>query len=143
MAIVFVSPKQRQKMFFLGITILFLLFLFIIGTIVFFSKPEATPAEQVFIKPKIKINFEVLDLEQVRGSLLMGRVQKEFAYQAATEKGEQKTGSVFAATMEDAKKILEDMGLISVTLREVEIGRENPFAPYYTPSIPTINTKTK
>ena len=87
--------------------------------------------------------FEVLDLEQVKGSLLMGRVQKEFAYSAATDKGEQKTGSVFAATIEDAKKLLEDLGLISVTLEEVEIGRENPFAPYYTPSIPTINTKTK
>ena len=143
MAIVFVSPKQRQKMFFLGITILFLLVLSVIGTVVFFSKPESTSVEQVFIKPKIKINFEVLDLEQVKGSLLMGRVQKEFAYSAATDKGEQKTGSVFAATIEDAKKLLEDLGLISVTLEEVEIGRENPFAPYYTPSIPTINTKTK
>lgn len=143
MAIVFVSPKQRQKMFFLGITILFLLVLSIIGTVVFFSKPEPTPVEQAFIKPKIKINFEVLDLKQVKGSLLMGRVQEEFAYSAATEKGEQKTGSIFAATMEEAKNILEGLGLISVTLEEVEIGRENPFTPYYTLSIPTINTKTK
>ena len=114
MAIVFVSPKQRQKMFFLGITILFLLVLSIIGTIVFFSKPEPTSIEQVFIKPKIKINFEVLDLEQVKGSLLMGRIEKEFSYQAVTDKGEEKTGSIFAATMEEAKKILEESGLISV-----------------------------
>ena len=132
MAIVFVSPKQRQKMFFLGITILFLLFLSIIGTVVFFSKPKSTPVEQAFIKPKIKINFEVLDLEQVKGSLLMGRIQKEFAYQSVTDKGEEKTGSIFAATTEEAKKILEDSGLISVTLEEVGIGRENPFTPYYT-----------
>ena len=47
-------------------------------------------------------------------------------------KGEEKTGSIFAATTEEAKKILEDSGLISVTLEEVGIGRENPFTPYYT-----------
>ena len=109
MAIVFVSPKQRQKMFFLGITILFLLVLSIIGTIVFFSKPESISVEQVFIKPKIKINFEVLDLKQVTGSLLMGRVQKEFAYSAVTDGGEQRTGSIFAATKEEAQKKLEDL----------------------------------
>jgi len=131
MAIVFVSPKQRQKMFFLGITTLLLLFLIITGTIVFFSKPESVPTEQAFIRPKIKINFEILDSGLVKNSLLMGRVQKEFAYQAATEAGEEKTGSIFAATMEEAKKILEDSGLISVSLKEVEIGRENPFTPYY------------
>ena len=132
MAIVFVSPKQRQKMFFLGITILFLLVLSIIGTIVFFSKPKYTPAEVAFIKPKIKINFEVLDLEQVKGSLLMGRIQKEFIYSASTEEGEQRAGSIFVATKEEAKKILEEMGLIPGTLEEVEVGRENPFTPYYT-----------
>ena len=132
MAIVFVSPKQRQKIFFLGITILFLIVLSVIGTIVFFSKPKAVLVEQAFIKPQIEINFEVLDLEQVKGSLFMERVQKEFSYSAATDKGEQKTGSVFASTTEEAKKILEDIGLILVSLEEIEMGRENPFTPYYT-----------
>ena len=131
MAIVFVSPKQRQKMFFLGITILFLMVLSVIGTIVFFSKPEPVPVEQVFIKPKIEINFEVLDLEQVKGSLLMGRVQKEFSYLGQTDKKEQRSGSIFAASIEEAKKILEDSGLTSITLEEVLIGRSNPFVPYY------------
>lgn len=137
MAIVFVSPKQRQKMFFLGITILFLLVLSIIGTFVFFSKPKYTAAEVAFIKPKIKINFEVLDLEKVKGSLLMGRIEKEFAYLAITDEGEEATGSIFVATRGDAKKILEDSGLIVATLEEVEIGRENPFTPYYMFSVPS------
>lgn len=131
MAIVFVSPKQRQKMFFLGITILFLLVLSVIGTVVFFAKPESIPVEQAFVKPKIEINFEVLDLEQVKGSLLMGRMQKEFDYFAVTDEGEQRAGSISAATMEEAKKLLEDLGLVSITLGEVEIGKENPFTPYY------------
>ncbi len=130
MAIVFVSPKQRQKMFFLGITILFLLFLSVIGTIVFFSKPKPT-MEQVFIKPDIEINFKVLDLDQVKGSLLMGKVQREFTYSATTEKGKQESGSIFADSIEEAKKKLEDSGLFLSTLEEIFIGRENPFAPYY------------
>ncbi|MBI1866392.1 MAG: hypothetical protein HY005_00940 [Candidatus Staskawiczbacteria bacterium] len=130
MTIVFVSPKQRQKMFFLGITILFLLVLSVIGTLVFFSKPKPAPAEQIFIKPEIKINFEILDLEQVKGSLLMGRVQKEFTYQSLTDKGVKKSGTIFAASMDEAKKTLEDSGLLSVILEEVLIGRENPFTPY-------------
>ena len=106
------------------------LFLFVIGTIVFFSKPKLAPAEQVFVKPKIEINFEVLDLQQVKGSLLMGRVQKEFVYQSITDKNKQESGSIFAASMEEAKKILEDSGLLSITLEEVLIGRINPFVPY-------------
>lgn len=131
MAIVFVSPKQRQKMFFLGITILFLLVLFTVVIFVFFSKSKPDPEEQVFKKPEIKINFEILDLEQIKGSLLMERVQEEFTYQLVTNKGEQKSGSIFAASMEEAKKILEDLGLSSITLKKVPIGRENPFIPYY------------
>lgn len=131
MAIVFVSPKQRQKMFFLGITILFLLVLSVIGAVVFFSKPKYTPEEVSFIKPEIKINFEVLDLEQVKASLLMERIQKEFAYLAITEEGGEEAGSIFAATKEEAKKSIDDSGLISVTIEEVKIGRENPFTPFY------------
>ena len=131
MAIVFVSPKQRQKVFFAGITILFLLILLVIGTVVFFSKPKPAPSEQVFVKPDIKIDFAVLDFEQVKKSSLMERVQKEFVYSAITDKGGQKSGNIFAATMEDAQKTLEGTGLVSVVLEEVSIGRENPFTPYY------------
>ena len=132
MAIVFVSPKQRQKMFFLGITIMFLLFLSAVGAAVFFSKPAPTPVEQAFIRPKIEINLKVLDSEQVKGSLIMVRMQKEFVYSAKTDKGVKKAGSVFAATMDEARKKIEEMELIIIDLEEVEIGRENPFAPYYT-----------
>jgi hypothetical protein len=132
MAIVFVSPKQRQKMFFLGITILFLLFLSVVGAVVFFSKPEPTPVELAFTRPKIEINLEVLDSEQIKGSLIMTRMQKEFIYSAETDKGVKKAGSVFAATTEEATKKIEDMKLIIIDLKEVEVGRENPFTPYYT-----------
>lgn len=134
MAIVFVSPKQRQKTFFLGITILFLLGLSIFSAMVFFSKPAPAVVGQGFIRPKIVIDFSVLDSETVTKSTTMGRVQKEFSYTATTNKGVKKTGTVFADSIELAQKIVEDMGLVNVFLEEVIIGRENPFTPYYTPT---------
>ena len=140
MAIVFVSPKQRQKMFFLGITILFLLFLSVVGTVVFFSKPSKPKPteEQIFIKPDVKINFEILDLDQVKESLLMGKVQKEFAYSATTAQRKKESGNIFANSIDEAKKKLEDSGLFLSNLEEIfVVGRENPFASYYTPSFPT------
>jgi len=143
MAIVFVSPKQRQKMFFLGITILFLLFLSIVGTVVFFSKPALTLTETIFKKPNIKIDFTVLDSEQVKESSLMGRIQKQFTYSATTVKGSQESGNVFAATIEEATKKLEDEKLTNISLEEALVGRENPFTSYYAISSLTINTKTK
>jgi hypothetical protein len=120
-------------MFFLGITILFLLVLYAVGSAVFFYQPEVNSVEEqaYFIKPKIKIDFSVLDLQQVTGSTLMGRVQKEFVYSGQTEQGEQETGSVFAATKDEAQNNLKDMGLTMITLEEIAVGRENPFEPYY------------
>jgi len=120
-------------MFFLGITILFLLVLSAIGSIVFFYQPKVDLIEEptYFIKPKIKIDFTVLDLQQVTGSILMGRVQKEFVYSGLTEQGGQETGSVFAVTKDEAENNLKDMGLTMITLEEIAVGRENPFEPYY------------
>lgn len=143
MAIVFVSPKQRQKMFFLGITILFLLLISVVGTVVFFSKPAPTSTETIFKKPNIKIDFTVLDSEQIKESSLMSRIQKEFTYSGITAKGSQESGNIFATTMEEATKTLETKKLTNVSLEEVLVGRENPFTPYYSISSLTINTKTQ
>lgn len=136
MAIVFVSPKQRQKMFFLGITILFLLFLLAVGLFVFLSPPKTYEPESVFIKPDIKVNFEILDSIEVRDRAIMGRIGREFYYVMKTLDGEEITGNIFAESFEKAEEVLKESGLILVSLEEAEVGRENPFAPYYTVIIP-------
>lgn len=127
-------------MFFLGITIIFLLGLAIFSATVFFSKPAPSSVGQVFVKPKINLNFAVLDSPLVKNSVPMTKMQKEFYYIAQTNKKVKKSGSIFADSIEDAKKIIEDAGLIVLNLEEAKIGRENPFLPFYTPTPVTINT---
>lgn len=141
MAIVFVSPKQRQKMFFLGITILFLLFLLAVGLFVFLAPPKKYEAESVFIKPDIQVNFDVLDSLEVKNRVIMGRIGREFNYVMKSLDGQELTGSLFAESLEKAKEILEESGLVLVSLEETEVGRENPFTPYYTVIIPLPQQK--
>ena len=68
MAVVFISPKQRQKMFFMGIAGTLVVFLTIVTLLVFLSKPKMVSTTQVFQKPEISIDFAVLDAEQVKNS---------------------------------------------------------------------------
>jgi hypothetical protein len=142
-AIVFISPKQRQKMFFLGITILFLLILVVISLSVFFARPKVVPVEQVFKKPKIDINFKVLDSEQIKSIELMGEIETQFSYQAKTDKGKTVSGKISAISKEKAQKALEEINLTQITLQESQIGRENPFVPYYQIVSSKGKTKTK
>ena len=66
MAIVFVSPKKKQILFFSLIAGFFLLLLLTIILFVFLMKPEAMPAEKVFKKPNINIDFSILDSERLK-----------------------------------------------------------------------------
>jgi len=130
MAIVFISPRQRQRMFFTGITILFVLLLLIISFLVFLSKPKPVPAEVVFNRPKIDINLQVLDSEQVKILEPAAQMDLQFKYTATTQKGVKTSGVITAVSEEEAQKILEGMQLASIALEETKLGRDNPFAPY-------------
>ncbi len=130
MAIVFISPKQRQRMFFMGITILFVLFLLIISFAVFLSKPKPVPAELVFNRPKIDINLQVLESEQVKNLEPALQMDLQFKYTAITDKGVKTSGIITATSQEEAQKILQGMQLSGVSLEEAKTGRENPFTPY-------------
>ena len=57
MAVVFISPKQRQRVFFLGITIVLLLLLILIFSGVFLSNPSEVSLVLVFNKPKVTYNI--------------------------------------------------------------------------------------
>lgn len=131
MAVVFISPKKRQKMFFIGITVMFLLLLVAVALFVFLSQPQ--PAEQgvVFYKPKINIDFKVLDSDQFKSLEPFTHMQALFSYTAMTIKGQSVSGTIPAASIEDATKILQGRQLFSIEVKEFQIGRENPFTPYY------------
>ncbi len=138
MAIVFISPKKRQKIFFMGITVLFLLFISFVSLSVFLSKPKAVPEEQVSITPKININFKILESDKIKYVQPMGKIEKSFFYEALTDKKQFKTGTILAVSPEEAKKAIIAMGLTITKFEEVKVGRDNPFIPYYV-AVQTIN----
>lgn len=131
MAVVFISPKQRQKVFFMGITIIFLLFLAVAASVIFFSKPKEASQALVFNKPKVSVNLKVFDSEQFKNLQPFVEMQMQFSYSAVTKKGKQVNGFISAVSLDDARKVLESTGLSVVSIKEMEIGRDNPFTPYY------------
>ena len=131
MAIVFVSPKERQKMFVIGIVGLFLLTITTIGLSVFFKKPKSLPPEKFFQAPKITINLDILKSEAIKNLEVLPAIEKEFNYQASTAKGKAQTGKVSAVSQEEATQVLTGIGLSNIILEEVKSGRENPFTPFY------------
>lgn len=131
MAVVFISPKKKQQMFFIGITTTFFLALIFIALLVFLSQPQPVAPELVFNKPKININFDVLDSEQFQNLLPYTQMEMQFTYTAAAKDGKIVNGLISAVSVEEARKILEEMDLTVGDIKEVEIGRENPFTPYY------------
>ena len=70
MAIVFISPKKRQRMFF-GIMMVSLFFIFIAISLVMFlpeliNKNKNIPPDMSFDQPDVVINFKILDSEKVK-----------------------------------------------------------------------------
>lgn len=143
MAVVFISPKQRQKVFFMGITIIFLLFLAVIASAVFFSKPKEVPYQLVFNKPKIDINFDVLDSAQFKELEPFTEMEMQFNYRAETKAGKIIAGLISANSMDEARGILKNIDLTVIDIKEVEVGRENPFAPYFQTTAPSKTTTKK
>ncbi len=130
MAVVFISPKQRQKTFFIGITIIFVLFLAFVTFGVLLSGPKQVQPTLVFNKPKVSINTEVFDSEQFQSLQPFSEMKIQFIYEAETKENKAVEGFITAESVDDARKILEATGLEIISIKEVEIGRENPFTPY-------------
>lgn len=142
MAIVFVSPKEKQKVFILGIGGIFFLILIIIGLGVFLARPKEVSTEEVFQAPKIEINFDILKSDKVKNLEFLPVLENEYNYKAQTAKGEPKSGRIAAYSQEEAKQILAGLGLSNITLEGIKIGRDNPFTPYYEVK-PPVKTKNK
>ncbi|MEI7424790.1 MAG: hypothetical protein WCK10_01580 [Candidatus Staskawiczbacteria bacterium] len=131
MAVVFISPIQRQKMFFLGITIMFILFLAVISFGVFLSKPDETSVVLVFNKPKVNVNLDIFTSEQFKGLQEFTEMKIRFEYTVLTKDNREKTGFISATSIKEAEIELQGQGYIVIDLQEAKIGRINPFTPYY------------
>jgi hypothetical protein len=143
MAVVFISPKQRQKMFFMGITIMFLLFLLIISLGVFLSTPKEVLPVLVFNKPKVSIDISVFDSDQFKNLQPFPEMEVQYSYKATDKNNKPKTGFISAVSEEQARTTLKGMGLNVSDLKETEIGRDNPFIPYYQPVVAPAGKKVK
>ena len=146
MAVVFISPKQRQKMFFMGITVVFLLFLIVISLGVFWAKPSEVSSVLVFNKPKVNIDMAVFDLDEFKNLQPTSQMQTQYSYKALTKDGKPDDGFISATSKDEAMSVLTSKELTVTELKEAEIGRDNPFTPYYqavvVPVPPTKTTTT-
>lgn len=108
----------------------------IIGLVVLLAKPKPVPIEWAFVVPKIVINFDVLKSPKIQNLELLPEMDKQFDYQAKTAKGLDQKGRISAPSEEKAAEILTGLGLKLIILKEVGIGRDNPFLPYYEIKLP-------
>lgn len=141
MAVVFISPKQRQKVFLMGITLTFLLILIFISLAVFLSGPKYVPPAMVFNKPKVDVNTKIFETDQFKDLQPFIEIETQYSYKAITKSQKLQTGFISATSEEQAKTILKSMGLTVSEVKEVQLGRDNPFTPYY--SIPKSTTTTR
>lgn len=118
-------------MFFVGITIIFLLFLTVVSLGVFFSEPEEIPPTLVFNKPKVNIDMSIFDSALFQGLRPFAEMTPLFSYKALGGNNQLTTGFISADSAEQAVKTLQELGLSVSELKEVETGRENPFISYY------------
>jgi len=144
MAVVFISPKQRQRTFFMIITAVFVLFLIIVSSGVFLSEPKDVSSNLVFNKPKVNIDMGVFESDKFKSLEKFNEMENQYSYRASDKKNKQEVGFISAVSADEAKKELESRGLVVIDLRQVELGRTNPFVPYYeiAPVVPKVTKKT-
>ena len=131
MAVVFISPKQRQRTFFVGITIVFLLFVTLISLGILFAQPKAVSPLIVFNKAKVSLDMSILDTDQFKNLQPFSQMEPQYSYKATTKANQPKKGFITAASPDQARTILESMGLAVSDIQLVQPGRDNPFIPYY------------
>ena len=143
MAIVFISPREKQKLFILIIAGFFLVAITVISLFVFFAKPKNVQISKVFKAPKIRINFDILKSSRIQELELSPDIEKQFTYNAKDSKNKSQTGKITAMSIVKAEELLVGLGFKQVVLEEVKNGRENPFVPYYEIKVPVKKTTKK
>ncbi|MFA6190372.1 MAG: hypothetical protein WC711_02540 [Candidatus Staskawiczbacteria bacterium] len=131
MAVVFISPKKRQKMFFVVITLIFLSFLIISFLGVFLSEPKKAEPTLVLNQSKINIDMTVFTSEKFKNLESSFKMDWQYSYKAISRSNKAQEGFVSATSEEEATKALQEMGFSQIVVTKVEPGRDNPFVRYY------------
>ena len=134
MAIIFISRDKKQNTFRGIITLVLILILFVIPFIVFTSF-LSDESKNIFVeeisKPDLNINFNIINSEEVKSLESFPIAKIEFSYSALDKNNKKVVGKILAVDKNDALNILEKAGLKSINLEEVNIGKKEPFVPYY------------
>ncbi len=136
MAILFVSPQKTQRM--LMLIVISLLIVFLVGFSLTIFWPQFSFGNQdpllnptAYQAPDIQIDFRAVDSNQFKNLEVFSEVQIEFNYIAKDENDKQIIGVIMATNKDNAQIILEQMGLKASSLEEKNLGRNEPFSPYY------------
>ena len=134
MAILFVSPKKRQRAFLRAMIVILIGSVFVVALLIFPPTTKNSSGDSLAQQPGgsgLQIDFAVVDSDQVKNLRPFDAIGLEFSYVAKNKNGKQVAGTISASNEADAKKLLEGMGLAIVSLKQTYMGRNNPFIPYY------------
>src|ERR1043166_4170646 len=119
MAIVFISAKDNQKVFFGGITALMIAFLVIVFSVVLLPEIISKNTAPKVIPPDatITVDLSKADSPEVKNLTPFSGVQTQFSYIAQDASGKTIGGTIMAADETSAKSSLKDMGLTVISLQ--------------------------
>ncbi len=132
MAVVFVSPKKRQRTFFLVMGLAALGIFGLVFVWIFLAGPSKSKVPITFNKPKVTVNLTSMDSDQFRQLEPFTPIPLQFAYEAENRVRQKVKGVISATSEEEARKALEANGLVVGKIGLIIPGRDNPFTPYAT-----------
>ena len=88
------------------------------------------PAGTESTQPDVTINMSILDSQAVQQLQSFPNSVRQFSYTAVDSAGKSVAGTIGAFNDADAKNQLQKMGLSAKTIREANVGRQEPFTPY-------------
>ena len=122
---------------------IFLLILIIISLGVFLAKPSEVSTVLVFNKPKVNIDMGVFSSDEFKNLQPFTQMEIQYSYTATTKDGKSVSGFISANSEDEAQSVLIGRGLTISELKEAEIGRDNPFIPYYQLAPAPVVTQVK
>lgn len=110
------------------------LFLVVISLIVFLPElldtPPKPPKVVSFKSPNVDVDLRVLESNNIKNLELFHSLDIAFEYVVFDSTGKEITGNISAADKRAAEASLKNSGFTIVTLKEMGVGRENPFVSY-------------
>lgn len=143
MAIVFISPKKKQRLIFWAFSLGLVLVLMLISAVSLLPeiKNELTivPEQSSVAAPDVSIDFTIIDSQKIKDLESFDGVAMDFSYQAKDAAGKSVSGQISAASLDLARQTLEKQGLLVSSIQPVQAGRSDPFNAYYqTPVKPPL-----